>query len=112
MDWSTVVISLLLAGYIYLIYRRRERDHRARVALLRQGIAPSFERPRPNIWKVLSGGLVALLLIIMTGWFAYMASLAGKGFGAHARMGLFFGLIGVIVLAMFVDTLRRFMKKA
>ncbi len=112
MDWFSILLCLGMVGYIYHVYHRREREHRARVAELRRGVAPSFEAPKVRLWNVVSSGLVALVLIVMTSWFAYMEIRSGKTFGAFAQVGLFFGLIGAIVVGMFVTSLRRYIRRA
>lgn len=111
MDWTSLFIVFGIIAYVASLYHRREVVQKARVAELRRGVAPSFEPPRPEAWRVATTGLVTIVLLVMTGWFAYMEMKSGKVFGAFAQVGVFFGLLFLVVLAMFINTLGRYMRK-
>jgi hypothetical protein len=111
MDWTSFTIALLIGLYGWSEYRRREEVHRSRLADLRRGIAPSMERPRPELWRLLTTGMVLLLLLLFTGWLWLMDVKSGKIFGAYGQVGAFFSCLLLLTLAMFINLTVRYMRK-
>jgi hypothetical protein len=111
MDWSSFIIPACIVIYGLVEYQRRERVHALRLADLERGVAPSFERPRPRLSNVVSAGVVAFLLLAMTGGVFYMGLRAGKPFGAFAVVWGFFGLLFLVILALFITTFLRYRRK-
>jgi hypothetical protein len=78
------------------------------LADLERGVAPSFARPKPTRLKVISAGVVAFLLLLMTVGLFVMGIITRKPMGPLGWLGGFFGCIFLISGAMFTFTLRRY----
>jgi membrane associated rhomboid family serine protease len=111
MDWTSYILPALIAIFGFVEYRRRERVHALRLADLRRGVAPSFERPRPTLFSVISSGIAALLLLLLAISVFLMALATGKVFGSISAVWGFFGLLFLCVMALFVTTLLRYRRK-
>jgi sterol desaturase/sphingolipid hydroxylase (fatty acid hydroxylase superfamily) len=111
MDWSSFILPVFIIVFGLLEYRRRERVHALRLADLERGVEPSFARPKTTRFKVISSGVVAFLLLLMTiGLFA-MGIITRKPMGPLGWVGGFFGCIFLLVATMFLFTLRRYRRK-
>lgn len=108
MDWSEFVLPVLVIIFGLLEYRRRERVHARRLADLERGVAPSFARPKPTLFKVISAGVVAFLLLLMTVGLFTMGIITRKPMGPLGWAGGFFGCIFLLSATMFIFTLRRY----
>ncbi len=112
MDWTSLILAALIGIFGFVEYRRRERVHARRLADLRRGVAPSFERPRPQLISVVSTGIVASILLLLALSVFLMGLATGKAIGPLSAVWGFFGLLFLCVLALFVTTLTRYRRKA
>jgi high-affinity Fe2+/Pb2+ permease len=109
MDYSSVVISLLVVSYGVYEYRRREKSHRATMELLTRGEVLPAAGSQPRSWNLLTTGSICALLAGFAGSLFYT--------GVHLRnnyarpleiMGCLITLPLVILLMIFVRDLRRY----
>ncbi len=108
MDWSSFILPALVVIFGLLEYQRRERVHALRLADLERGVAPSFARPKPTLFKVISVGVVTCLLLLMTVGLFTMGIITRKPMGPLGWVGGFFGCIFLIAALLFMFTLRRY----
>lgn len=99
MDSGTVFLTILIAFWALLEYRRRERNHKELLKAIKGGRAPSSPGA-PTGWMILGEALVALLLVAT----ALLTIRAGWGDRAHPwlliGMGVLFAAMALIVLLM------------
>ena len=112
MDWTSLIIALGIAGYGAVEYSRRESLQKERIAGLKKGILPSFEPPRPEVWRLLTTGAVEVVLLIFAGWLWYKGIHAGKYFRAFAQVAGFFSILALLVLVMLVNLIGRYKRKS
>ncbi len=112
MDWTSLILAAFIGIFGFLEYRRRERVHASRLADLRRGVAPSFERPRPLLVSVISTGIAASLVLLLALSVFLMALAKGKAISPLSAVWGFFGLLFLCVLALFISTLIRYRRRA
>ncbi len=96
MDFSSIVISLLIAAYGYVEYNDREKAHRLLIERLTSGSPPSAEGP-PPAWKLVTTGSVCILL---TG---FAAVLIYTGIRSHNTSGQMLEIMGLMMtLPLFI----------
>jgi preprotein translocase subunit SecY len=112
-DYSSLVIALIILAYGWMEYRKREKNHQVVMAHLARGEKP----PEPKLagtverWKLFTtGGMVVLLLVVSAVFFM-------MGFRGHAKYVtpiFFMGGLGVLMAVaigmMFVRDLRIYKK--
>ena len=100
MSTGSVLLTLLIAFWAVIEYRRRERRHDEVLKMIREGKSPAPPAEVPTRWKLGGEALFVLLL-------AAASALTIRG-GAEAMadpwiltgMGLLFGIMMVLVLLM------------
>ncbi len=111
MDWTSLILPVFILVFGILEYQRREKVHALRLADLEKGLEPSFAPPKTTRVRVISSGVVAFLLLLMTiGLFA-MGIITRRPMGPLGWVGGFFGCIFLLVATMFLFSLRRYRRK-
>jgi hypothetical protein len=109
MDYSSVVIAVLIALWGAFEYRNRARRHAALMDALRHGSFPPSREGRPTPLKFLATGMVALLLA------GFDAALVERGVNARngpAREITIMACMIAITLVVLVMILMRDWKEA
>ena len=109
MDTSALAIIAVIIVYGVIEYQRRETRHREVMVFLKRGEEPPVpEVKKPQAWRLLTSGGVALLLCLVVGVLVKLG-LEGHSYARpYYVMALGFALLLVVVLMMFARDLRAY----
>lgn len=108
MEALSYLLLAIIVAYGYSAYRFRERRHRVEIATIRGGGMPPGESPMSALFRVITAGFMAVLLLYIVGCLMIMAHRLGHYatpmYGLAAIALLLFGIVAMI----FVDAWRHF----
>jgi len=103
-DITALWILIPIGIYAAFEYARREEQHRKRMAYLKKDTIPPDDSPKPALWKMLSVGSVALVLLLVTIKLILLA-LKGK-LASFILVGMIvggFAIVGLLARIAFRD---------
>ena len=107
MSTGSVVLLILIAVWSTLEYQRRERKHKALLALLAKGTSLCSGTIAPAAWKLLGEAVLAVLLAITCVMMLYGGGRQLASPGLLYGMGALFGAMMVLTLLMLARDVRK-----
>ena len=108
MDYSSLAITIAIIAYGVVAYRRRERLHRAELALVRRGEVPPHGEPQHPLLKLMTLGSAAALILVSEGTLVYMWSRFPRNVTPLAVIGGIFLLLFIALVVMLLRDFRRY----
>jgi hypothetical protein len=108
MDYGSLATTIAIVVYGAVEYRRRERLHRAELAMVRRGEIPSPREPRHPLTSLMTIGGAAALILVSEGILLYMGSRFPRNISKLAVIGVIFLFMLFALSLMFFRDLRRY----
>lgn len=107
MDYPSLAILIAILAYGAMEYRRRERLHRAELAIVRRGEVPPPRMPQHPVRDMLYSGSTLALLLVAAGVLMFRGAGIPRYGSSIVVIGVIFLLLAIPVGSFFARNFRR-----